>query len=41
MGLDDAYAHASEVMTTNMLAADAAEGIDAFLAKRHPVWRGC
>jgi enoyl-CoA hydratase/carnithine racemase len=25
-------------MTRNMLARDAAEGIDAFLAKRAPVW---
>ncbi len=41
MGLDDAYAYASEVMTTNMLTADAAEGIDAFIGKRPPVWRGC
>ncbi|WP_096703545.1 enoyl-CoA hydratase [Magnetospirillum sp. 15-1] len=41
MGLDDAYAHASQVMTENMLAMDAAEGIDAFLEKRQPVWRGC
>jgi enoyl-CoA hydratase/carnithine racemase len=40
MGLDDAYAFASEVMTRNMLARDAAEGIDAFLAKRPPVWSG-
>jgi enoyl-CoA hydratase/carnithine racemase len=40
MGLDDAYAYASEVMTRNMLARDAAEGIDAFLAKREPVWTG-
>jgi enoyl-CoA hydratase/carnithine racemase len=39
--LDDAYAYASEVMTRNMLAQDAAEGIDAFLAKRAPVWKGC
>jgi enoyl-CoA hydratase/carnithine racemase len=40
MGLDDAYAYASEVMTRNMLARDAGEGIDAFLAKRQPVWSG-
>jgi enoyl-CoA hydratase/carnithine racemase len=40
MGLDDAYAYASEVMTQNMLARDAAEGIDAFLAKRPPAWTG-
>ena len=40
MGLDDAYAYASEVMTRNMLARDAAEGIDAFLGKRQPVWTG-
>jgi enoyl-CoA hydratase/carnithine racemase len=38
--LDKAYAYASEVMTRNMLARDAEEGIDAFLAKRHPVWQG-
>lgn len=41
MGLDDAYAHAAQVMTDNMLARDAAEGIDAFLTKRKPVWQGC
>ena len=40
MGLDEAYAYASEVMTRNMLARDAAEGIDAFLGKRTPVWTG-
>jgi enoyl-CoA hydratase/carnithine racemase len=40
MGLDDAYAYVSEVMTRNMMARDAAEGIDAFLAKRPPVWTG-
>jgi enoyl-CoA hydratase/carnithine racemase len=41
MGLDDAYAYCSEVMTANMMARDAAEGIDAFLAKRPPRWEGC
>jgi enoyl-CoA hydratase/carnithine racemase len=40
MGLEDAYGYASEVMTRNMLARDAEEGIDAFLAKRPPVWEG-
>ncbi len=38
MDLDAAYAYAAEVMTRNMLARDAGEGIDAFLAKRQPVW---
>ncbi len=36
-----AYAYASEVMVRNMASLDAAEGIDAFLGKREPVWRGC
>jgi enoyl-CoA hydratase/carnithine racemase len=39
LGLADAYAYAGEVMTRNMLARDAAEGIDAFLGKRQPVWQ--
>jgi enoyl-CoA hydratase/carnithine racemase len=39
MDLSAAYAATSEVMTRNMLAYDAAEGIDAFIAKRKPVWR--
>jgi enoyl-CoA hydratase/carnithine racemase len=38
MELDAAYGYAAEVMTRNMLARDAGEGIDAFLAKRPPVW---
>ena len=40
LGLSAAYDYASEVMTRNMLARDAEEGIDAFLEKRAPVWRG-
>ncbi|HUA54625.1 MAG TPA: enoyl-CoA hydratase [Candidatus Sulfotelmatobacter sp.] len=40
MGQADAYAYASAVMARNMATRDAAEGIDAFLAKRQPVWCG-
>jgi enoyl-CoA hydratase/carnithine racemase len=40
LGLEQAYAYCSEVMTTNMLARDAEEGIDAFLEKRRPIWEG-
>jgi len=39
LDLAGAYRYAAEVMTTNMLARDAGEGIDAFLAKRAPVWQ--
>ncbi|MFB3827987.1 MAG: enoyl-CoA hydratase [Bryobacteraceae bacterium] len=35
-----AYAYAKEVMSMNALAADAQEGIAAFLEKRTPCWRG-
>ena len=38
--LDGAYAYAGEVMAGNMMAGDAVEGIDAFLEKREPKWRG-
>lgn len=38
MGLSDAYDYASRVMTENMLAADAEEGIGAFIDKREPNW---
>ena len=38
MSRTGAYAYAAEVMVDNMLHAEAAEGIDAFLAKRAPVW---
>ena len=40
MGLEDAYAYAGDVMCRNLRARDAGEGIDAFLEKRPPVWRG-
>ena len=40
MGLDAAYQHAAEVMACNMMCEDAAEGIDAFMSKRKPVWTG-
>jgi enoyl-CoA hydratase/carnithine racemase len=35
-----AYAYAKEVMSMNALAADAQEGIGAFLGKRKPCWSG-
>jgi enoyl-CoA hydratase/carnithine racemase len=35
-----AYAYAKEVMSMNALAADAQEGIAAFLSKREPAWAG-
>ena len=37
--LDRAYEHCAAVMTENLLAEDAIEGIGAFLAKRAPVWK--
>jgi enoyl-CoA hydratase/carnithine racemase len=40
MPLAEAYTFASRAMTENMLARDAEEGIDAFLAKRAPKWEG-
>jgi enoyl-CoA hydratase/carnithine racemase len=38
MGLSHAYDYASKVMTENMLHAEAAEGIGAFVEKRDPKW---
>ena len=41
MDLSDAYIFAGEKMACNMMAADAMEGIDAFLERRKPTWKGC
>jgi enoyl-CoA hydratase/carnithine racemase len=38
MPLPEAYAYASQVMTENMMARDAEEGICAFIEKRDPTW---
>ena len=40
MGLDAAYQLASETMACNAMCEDAAEGIDAFIAKRKPEFKG-
>jgi len=39
MDLADAYRFTAEVMTGNMMAFDAIEGIGAFIEKREPNWR--
>ena len=39
MPLAEAYLYASQVMTENMMARDAEEGIGAFIEKRTPTWR--
>jgi enoyl-CoA hydratase/carnithine racemase len=39
MGLAEAYAYTSRVMTQNLALADAGEGIDAFLEKRVARWQ--
>ena len=39
--LSGAYAQSAEVMACNMMNEDAAEGIDAFMQKRKPDWKGC
>ena len=38
--LRSAYEYCSRVMVENMMARDAEEGIDAFLEKREPRWKG-
>nr|WP_235974656.1 enoyl-CoA hydratase [Stappia albiluteola] len=40
MPLAEAYAYCANVMVENMLARDAEEGINAFLQKRKPEWKG-
>ena len=37
--LESAYAFAGKEMACNMMLDDAGEGIDAFIAKRQPVWK--
>ena len=39
MPLRKAYSYTSQMMTYNMMAMDAKEGISAFLEKRKPKWR--
>jgi enoyl-CoA hydratase/carnithine racemase len=41
LGLEEAYACATEVMAGNLDSTDAREGIDAFIGKRKPEWKGC
>jgi enoyl-CoA hydratase/carnithine racemase len=40
LSLSDAYAYVSDLVEVNMLHPDAKEGIDAFVEKRTPRWRG-
>ena len=40
MDLSEAYAYAGEQMACNMDSDDAREGIDAFIEKRKPDWKG-
>jgi len=40
MDVEKAYAYAKEVMSLNAMAADAQEGVGAFLGKRSPCWSG-
>ena len=39
MPLNKAYKYTSKIMTENMMALDAKEGISAFLEKRSPLWK--
>ncbi len=40
MGMEGAYQLASETMACNMMTEDAVNGIDAFMEKRKPEWKG-
>ena len=40
MDLEGAYGYTSDIMARNMTAPDAQEGVDAFLKKRKPEWKG-
>jgi 1,4-dihydroxy-2-naphthoyl-CoA synthase len=39
MGLEPAYALASEVISCNAASEEGREGLDAFLEKRKPNWK--
>ena len=39
MSLRKAYSYTSRMMTANMMAMDAREGVSAFLEKRKPKWK--